>query len=525
MKAKIILLAVAFFCGNAVVKSQQLKLNSYAVAAATIYLDFDGEEVNTPVWNSGNMINCAPSGLGAEQIMEVFNRVAEDYRPFNINITTDLDVFNAAPIDQKMRVIITPTSNWFANVGGVSYLGSFKWGDETPCFVFSNKLGPGNPKMIAECCSHESGHTLGLSHQSKYDNGCNLTATYNDGAGTGETGWAPIMGNSYYRNMSGWSNGPTPYGCSNNQDNLSILTSQNGFGYRTDDHSDIINNSATVINASNINIEGIISTSSDKDVFKFTLSHNSNFHLEGKPFGIDDSNDGADLDIKISLYNASGNMLGVYNPSNTMNVAIDTILNKDTYYIVVEGTGNGNATDYGSLGSYRLSGLYGVLPVCNITLTGAVNNNLHQLNWNIDCNETISSVVLQSSPDAVHFTTVSDVTSKTNYSYIAGRQLDLYYRLQVTSFSGKVTYSETVLLKRPLNQNAFTVSTFVTSAISIIAADKFQYQLNDIKGTRIAAGTGSGGFNNIDIQNKPAGMYILLLNGCGEMRTEKVLKL
>ena len=87
--------------------------------------------------------------------------------------------------------------------------------------------------MVAECCSHESGHTLGLSHQSKYDDGCHLTATYNEGTGSGETAWAPIMGNSYYRNMSGWNNGPTPYGCGSNQDNLSIITSQNGFGYRT----------------------------------------------------------------------------------------------------------------------------------------------------------------------------------------------------------------------------------------------------------------------------------------------------
>ncbi len=525
MKNKILFLTLTFVCFAAATKSQQLKLNSYPSAAATIYLDFDGEEVSNPVWNNGNTINCIPSGLNNVQIAEVFNRVAEDYRPFNINITTDITIFDAAPINKKMRVIITPTSSWFNNVGGVSYLGSFKWGDETPCFVFSDKLGPNNPKMVAECCSHESGHTLGLSHQSKYDDGCNLTATYNAGNGTGETAWAPIMGNSYYRNMSGWNNGPTPYGCGNNQDNLSIITSQNGFGYRIDDHSDNISIAPTSINASNINVSGIISAGNDKDAFTFSLQHNSNFHLDAKPFGIDAANNGADLDIKLSLYDAVKKLVQVYDPSGSMSVVIDTILNAGTYYIVVEGTGNGNASDYGSLGSYTLSGLFGVLPVCNITLNGSVNNTLHKLNWNIDCNEAISSVVLQSSPDAVHFNEVSNVVNQNNFDYIPAQQTDLYYRLQVTSFSGRIVYSSTLLLKKPAFIKTFAVSTITATDISIIANGNFQYLLTDNKGNRLAVGSGNGGFNSIPMYGKPAGIYILLLSGCGETKTERVLKL
>ncbi|MBC7688191.1 MAG: hypothetical protein H7211_08435, partial [Aquabacterium sp.] len=216
-------------------------LNSLPGAAATIYLDFDGYNVNSAYWNSGNAFTCAPSNMTDAQITEVFNRVAEDYRPFEINITTDETKFLAAPLSKRIRIVVTPTSSWFTGVGGVSYIGSFKWGDDTPAFVFSDRLGPYNPKLVAECCSHESGHSVGLSHQSKYDGTCNLTATYNDGVGTGETSWAPIMGNSYYRNMSGWNVGPTPYGCNNIQDNLSIIISQNGFGYRADDYSNDIN--------------------------------------------------------------------------------------------------------------------------------------------------------------------------------------------------------------------------------------------------------------------------------------------
>jgi hypothetical protein len=172
------------------------RLNSFPSATATIYLDFDGHTVNTAFWNNGQAIICAAAPLNDAQITEIFNRVSEDYRPFFVNISTDSVKFLATPLTQRIRVIITPSSSWRTGVGGIAYIGSFIWGDDTPAFVFSDRLGPNNAKFIAECVSHESGHTLGLAHQSSYDNNCNLTETYNTGAGSGETSWAPVMGNS-----------------------------------------------------------------------------------------------------------------------------------------------------------------------------------------------------------------------------------------------------------------------------------------------------------------------------------------
>jgi len=65
------------------------KLNSYPSATATIFLDFDGHYVQSTLWNGGNPLNCAASAMTDPQIVETFNRVAEDFRPFDINITTD----------------------------------------------------------------------------------------------------------------------------------------------------------------------------------------------------------------------------------------------------------------------------------------------------------------------------------------------------------------------------------------------------------------------------------------------------
>ncbi len=503
----------------------QLKLNSYSSAAATIYLDFDGEEVNSPVWNSGATIHCAAPSLNSTQINEIFNRVAEDYRPFNINITTDIDVFVAAPIDKRIRVIVTPTSGWFTGVGGVSYLGSFTWGDDTPCFVFCDRLGPNNAKMVAECCSHESGHSLGLSHQSKYDGSCNLTATYNDGTGSGEIAWAPIMGNSYYRNMSGWSNGPTPYGCSNVQDNLSIIISNNGFTYRTDDHRDDINNAPTVINPSSIAVEGLISTSTDKDAFTFTLSQNANFHLDIKPFSVNANNEGADLDIRVSLYDAAKNLIRTYNPAGSMSVTIDSILTAGNYFMVVDGTGNNNTSEYGSLGSYTITGISGVLPICSVNLAGSVLQDKHQLDWSITCYETIRSTTLQSSVDGIHFNNVSSVDYRNNhFSYTPAQPNNLYYRLKITGTSEMVVYSNIIMLKINVAANNFVVSTFVKETIRINAPGNFQYRLFDGNGNCLLKGNGNTGFNDVDVSAKPSGAYLLQLVGKQGKQTEKIIK-
>ena len=64
-------------------------MSSLPSATATIFLDFDGHRVSGSLWNNGNPINCEAAPLTDAQILEIFNRVSEDYRPFNVNITTD----------------------------------------------------------------------------------------------------------------------------------------------------------------------------------------------------------------------------------------------------------------------------------------------------------------------------------------------------------------------------------------------------------------------------------------------------
>ncbi len=503
----------------------QPKLSSYPSAKATVYLDFDGEQVNSYVWNNGNTIDCSPAAMNDNQITEVFNRVSEDYRPFNINITTDLETFLAAPVPQRIRVIVTPTSAWFTGVGGVAYVGSFNWGDDTPCFVFCDRLN-NSAKMVGECCSHESGHCLGLSHQSKYDAACNLTATYNAGIGSGEVGWAPIMGNSYYKNMSGWNNGPTPYGCANIQDNLTILTTKNGFTYRDDDYTDDINSTVTAVNPLSININGLISTNTDKDAFTFQLKQSSSFRIDAHPYSVAANNTGADLDLKLSLYNTNKQLIRVYNPANSMSVSIDTFLTEGTYYMVVDGTGNSNATDYGSLGSYSITGLSGTLPIHSVSLSGSTEKNIHRLSWDIISGDAIKSIAVESSADGIHFIKLNTVDAAfKNFSYTTLEHHAIYYRLKVTSVFNQAVYSNTVALKAiDAGGKNFIVSTFAHNELTVNAGEKFQYMLLTANGKLIMKGSGNNGFNRLDINRQPNGLYILQLVGSNKIQAERIIK-
>lgn len=503
------------------------KLNSLPGATATIFLDFDGHTVIGTFWNNGAPINCAASGMTDSQITEVFNRVAEDYRPFVINITTDSTVYLAAPLNQRMRVIITPSNAWCPGVGGVSYLGSFTWGDDTPAFVFCNTLG-NSPKMVGECCSHESGHTVGLAHQAKYDIGdcLNPTQPYNNGVGGGEIGWAPIMGNSYYRNMSNWNNGPTPYGCTDLQDNLSIIATQNGFGFRADDYTETLNASTYTVTSSNFNVGGIITSSSDKDAFRLVFANNSNFHLTAIPFNVGANYIGANLDVKLELFSAAGTLIKTYDPALTMGITVDTVLLAGTYFIKVSGTGNINIGQYGSLGSYTISGTSGPLPIHDVTLSGNADKGKHNLNWKITADEPIRTIVIESSTDGISYRPLASVTpTSTKFSYASFVSNTVFYRIKVTSVLDQTVYSNTIaIVGAGSTDKSFYVSTLVQSEITVNAPANYQYVLNDMNGRIIGKGTGIKGVNRINISNQQTGMYFIQLFNIDKRQTERIIK-
>lgn len=160
------------------------------VSLGCILIDANGQQVTDQFWNGGMTFTCLPATN--INISFILDRVKQDYAQFPITVTTDESVFNTFPENKRMRCIITDSWEWYGYYGGVAYINSYLWyGKNKECFVFSPLLG--NDKNRSDATSHECGHTLGLRHQSVYDENGNVVSEYNPGNGIN----SPIMGYPY----------------------------------------------------------------------------------------------------------------------------------------------------------------------------------------------------------------------------------------------------------------------------------------------------------------------------------------
>jgi len=343
-------------------------LHSRPGAKRITFLDFDGHLLSGTAWNSsynnGNDIVCPAWDIGGNPavfddtertiIQQIWQRVAEDFAPFDVDVTTEFTgedrITRSSSGDEYygMRVLISPISSYVGNYGGVAYVGSFNdVGDYyKPALVFPEKLA-NSEKYIAEAVSHETGHTVGLSHDGKTDG-----TAYYSGHGTGETGWAPIMGVGYYKNLSQWSKGE--YALANNtQDDLAIIATY--VAYRADDHGND-NLSATILPpGSTVSTTGVIERNTDRDVFRFqTGAGNITFNVAAFERG-------PNLDVVAELYDSDGNLVAMNNPANLLGTSLNLTVAAGAYFLHIRGTGNGDPlglgyTAYGSLGQYIVSG-------------------------------------------------------------------------------------------------------------------------------------------------------------------------
>ena len=374
---------------------QTFLLHSDPGALKVIYLDFDGHTTTGTSWNTlkglTEIVTPAYSFEGDSsfsdnelaRIQYIWQRVVEDYIPFDVDVTTQ-DPGSAALIKTDgsdsqygVRVCIGGDSSWYGSaIGGIAYVGSFSEDSDTPCFVFPANLSNGDAKYTAEATLHESGHTLGLSHD-----GVTGGTDYYYGQGSGPTGWAPIMGCGYDKELTQWSKGEYT-DANNQQDDLAILAgSIGGFGYRADDHGGTIASAAGLAVTPDMNVSGsgIIERTADLDFFYFTTG-------EGLvSLWINPAPQGPDLDILATLYDSSGTVVAVSNPIKALEANfIDLSLLAGTYYLSIDGTGEGDPlvagySDYGSLGQYFITGTIvdpGPLPEVTIVASDAAASEL-----------------------------------------------------------------------------------------------------------------------------------------------------
>jgi len=504
-------------------------LNSDPAAPAVIFLDFDGQTVTGTSWNYNGPIYCGAAGLDSTKITKIFNRVAEDYRPFNVNVTTDSTKYFAAPATKRMRAILTVTSEWYGSAGGVAFVGSFIWGDNTPCFIFTALLG-NSTKNIAEASSHEVGHTLGLYHQSAYDSNCVKTSDYNYGVGSGEIGWAPIMGAGYYKNLTQWNNGPNSFGCTNYQNDLDVITTYAGLSYRTDDHASTFASAPTInFTANQFSVNGEIEKNTDQDMIKFTLPGIGNLTIDAIPYNVGTGNSGSNLDIQATLYSSSQTELGVYNPESLLSTQIDTLLDPGTYYLKVEGKGNIYAPNYASLGSYTISGTYSAgnpLPLRRLELTGQVNGELHNLNWLIDADEQVVEQSLDYSTDGRNFNPMATPGVRDrSFGYKPLSAGKILYRLRVKFDNGKQYVSNIITLRNSTGPKPQLQGNFIYgNNIVISSPGNFNYTIMDITGKIAGEGKLTNGINNLSVSFVTGGMYMIRYTNGSDQWTDKFVR-
>ena len=383
------------------------QLHSRPGASKVLYLDFNGHTTpaNVGGWKTTPIVTPAfqlsgtaspTDQLNLNAIRDIWLHVAEDFAPWDIDVTTEQPPTTARG---QRCVIGGSVMDWLgvSGVMGVAHLNSFGGainGNDDNNFVFIDNNYPtmkpttSNVEVTILCVAHEVGHTLGLQHWGETASGTGqaYTVGHTVTGHTGVTSVCPIMGNSGLVgwpsacNLNQWSKGDYPF--SNIvQDDVATITT---FAPKiADDHGNTLA-TATVVSGTSITGGGVISDSSDVDLMKITagagaLSLIVTPHLKYRTMN-------GDLKVGLSLLNSAGTVVAKNYVTNGLgNTLTYNVPTGGTYYIKVNGVGYDPAvsagaqvwtntgitgtvvgtsagfTNYGSLGRYGITGTWQTL--------------------------------------------------------------------------------------------------------------------------------------------------------------------
>lgn len=291
------------------------------------------------------------NGVTKENMYRAWQVVASQYSMYNLNVTTNLAVYNAA---KSANILRTGVLN-FINQDGRSFAPLSSFGTTSAGTLYRNpSAGFDYGYGIGMTAAHEIGHQMGMSH----DHG-GTGGEYFEGIAAYQ--WGPIMGNywkgaNWAASLWTWSKGEYTT-ATNFEDDLRIMNVNENLPYVADDNPSgkalVLNTNGAISPTQNF---GQIEKTGDTDTFTFSVNGNGKLDLKIDPieyFGM--------LDVDAKIYNSANSLVASSNKAVNRSAEFVALnLPSGSYRLVIaggaEGTPANGFSNYSSLGYYAMSG-------------------------------------------------------------------------------------------------------------------------------------------------------------------------
>jgi len=309
------------------------KLQSLPGAKKVLYLDI------TDIMNGET-----PKSQTKVDVWQSWQCVASGYSMYEVNVTTDKDVYQAAGVTNS------GIAKFYNQTGrSNSPVNAFGTTRSSTCYRYSNGYGTGRMTL------HETGHLMGV-----YDYGGNPGGTYF--VGFAEFKWVPVMGNMWYGDgwkeeaLYQWSKGE--YNTATTKADFLAVANKH-LPYRADDIPSTVPLKFT--GTSQISMDnnyGQITPNTDSDGFTFEITSTTG-QVDLKISRIEYLGGGM-LDVDASILDETGKVVISNNPKAIRSATLKTDLPKGKYTLLIKGGAEGTPqtgfSTYGSLGYYGIEG-------------------------------------------------------------------------------------------------------------------------------------------------------------------------